>query len=277
MKKLLKSCVFALILLTVCHGILPEKASAQVSTAVSLSIDRKTTIVSGTLINSTTYVPLRAVTYLLHPGAEVTWENKQAGIRSPELNACARPGATYMEANGRVLYIEDGIKLINGSTMVPIRVLAKALGAEVSWDGNTKTVYVTGGSGTILSGEKYYDSEELYWLSRIISAESAGEPLQGKIAVGNVVLNRVKNTDFPNSIYDVIFDTKWGVQFQPVANGTIYNEPTWESILAAKLCLDGASTAGTSIYFLNPDKSTNFWATKNCSHYSTIGNHAFYA
>ncbi|NLL38671.1 MAG: copper amine oxidase [Clostridiales bacterium] len=277
MKKLLLSWVFVLSLLTFCHVLFPERACAQASSAIPLVIDRKTTDVTGTLINSTTYVPLRAVTYLLHPGAEVAWENSQAIIRSPRLYACAKPGKAYMEANGRMLYIKDGVKLINGSTMVPIRVLAKTLGAQVSWDSNTKTVYITCGSDAILSGEQYYDDEDLYWLSRIISAESAGEPLEGKIAVGNVVINRVNNPDFPNSIYDVIFDLKWGVQFQPVANGTIYNDPTWESILAAKLCLDGASTAGDSLYFLNPCKSTNFWATKNCVYYSTIGNHDFYA
>lgn len=257
--------------------ILSDGTSAQASAPISLVIDMKTTGIGGILINSTTYVPLREVTYLLHPGAEVSWENRQANIRSSALIASARPGESYMEANGRMLYIKDGVRLINGSIMVPIRVLAKALGAEVNWDGDTKTVYIYSGSGAILPGEKYYDSDELYWLSRIISAESSGESLEGKIAVGNVVLNRVKHPDFPNSIYNVIFDLKWGVQFQPVANGTIYNEPTRESILAAKLCLDGASTAGESLYFLNPYKSTNFWATKNCSFYAAIGNHAFYA
>lgn len=270
MKKILISFFTVLSLLII--GILPARASS-----ITLSVDGNTVDVNTMLINSTTYVPLRAAASLMYPGAEIIWENRQAVIRANGLSVYARPGAVYMEANGRILYIKDGIKLINGSTMVPVRPLAKALGADVSWNSGTKTVFITTGSGPILSGDKFYDSDSLYWLSRIISAESAGEPLEGKIAVGNVVLNRVACTDFPDSIYDVIFDRKWGVQFQPVSNGTIYYEPTWESVLAAKLCLDGASTAGDSLFFLNPEKSSNFWATKNCSYYSAIGSHVFYA
>lgn len=49
---------------------------------------------------------------------------------------------------------------------------------------------------------------DLYWLSRIISAESRGESLKGQIAVGNVVLNRVEEDDFPDTIPAVIFDRK---------------------------------------------------------------------
>ena len=115
------------------------------------------------------------------------------------------------------------------------------------------------------------------WLSRIIEAESRDEPLTGKIAVGNVILNRVASSEFPGSIYGVIFDCNWGIQFEPVANGTIYNTPSEESILAAKLCLDGASVVGNSLYFLNPVKASNFWATQSCIYISTIGNHQFYA
>lgn len=271
MKKLLFTMIIALSMLAF------VSTSAQASTAVSLAVNKKTTDVHAVLINSTTYVPLRAVTNLLNPEAAISWENRQAFIRTPELTALASPGKNYMDANGRMLYIKDGVKLINGSTMVPIRTLAKAFGAEVDWNGNTKTANVTFGSGTITTGDKYYDSDSVYWLSRIISAESKGEPLEGKIAVGNVVLNRVESPDYPSTIYDVIFDRKWGVQFQPTANGAIYKNPDAESILAAKLCLDGASIVGDSLFFLNPDKSTNFWAINNCSFHKTIGNHLFYA
>lgn len=113
-------------------------------------------------------------------------------------------------------------------------------------------------------------------MSRIISAESRGEPLLGKIAVGTVVLNRVASKEFPNTIYDVIFDRKWGVQFQPTANGTIHNEPTAESVLAAKLVLEGARAAGDSLYFLAPDLTQNHWIMNNRDHVATIGCHWFY-
>lgn len=120
------------------------------------------------------------------------------------------------------------------------------------------------------------DSDAVYWLSRIISAESQGEPLEGKIAVGNVVLNRVKSSEFPNTIYGVIFDDRWGGQFEPVRNGTIYQTPTEESVEAAKLCLAGTNVVGDSLYFLAPALAQNFWIVENREYVTTIGCHEFY-
>ena len=94
----------------------------------------------------------------------------------------------------------------------------------------------------------------MYWLSRIICAEAGGESLAGQVAVGNVVLNRVDSDEFPNTIHEVIFDRKHAVQFEPVSNGTVYNEPTETSVQAAKLALQGVNTAGKSLYFFNMDR-----------------------
>ena len=68
----------------------------------------------------------------------------------------------------------------------------------------------------------------MMWLSRILYAEANTEPLAGKIAVGNVIMNRVKSPEFPDTIYSVIFDRKYGVQFTPVANGSVYNNANEE-------------------------------------------------
>ena len=113
-------------------------------------------------------------------------------------------------------------------------------------------------------------------MSRIISAESRGEPMLGKLAVGTVVLNRVRSDEFPNTVREVIFDRKWGVQFTPVANGTVYDEPTQESLLAAKLVLDGARAAGNSLYFIAPELTDNHWTMENRPYVPTIGCHWFY-
>ncbi len=121
-----------------------------------------------------------------------------------------------------------------------------------------------------------YTEEDLYWMSRIISAESRGEPLLGKLAVGTVVLNRVASGEFPDTVREVIFDRKWGVQFTPVANGTVYDEPTQESVLAAKLVLDGARVAGDSLYFIAPELTDNHWTMENRTYVTTIGCHWFY-
>ena len=85
------------------------------------------------------------------------------------------------------------------------------------------------------------------------SPPRAGESLwRGKIAVGNVVLNRVKSSSFPNSVKEVVFDDRYAIQFEPVANGTVYDRPTESALLAAKLCLEGAGAAGDSLYFFAP-------------------------
>ena len=244
--------------------------------AISMDVNDKPANQIVTLYHSTAYVPIRTGAKLLCPDAEISWADDRAVVETEQLYLTARPGDFYLAANGRMLYIKDGVQLINGTTMVPIRVLSKALGASVSWEAATQKVTVSSGSGTVLSGADYYDEASVYWLSRIINAESAGEPLEGKIAVGNVVLNRVKSPEFPDSIYHVIFDTQGGVQFEPTKNGTIDHIPNEESLLAAKLCLDGAVVVGNSRYFLNADKATNFWIVHNRNYIATIGNHQFY-
>ncbi len=225
--------------------------------------------------NNTTYVSLRTVTQALRPTATVVWENGQAAVWDSALSLTARPGSIYIEANDRAIYLPDGVLLEDGCTLVPVRALASALGAQVDWDAGTGTVHVTSGAASAASAG--YDSSSLYWLSRIISAESRGESLLGKIAVGNVVLNRVASSEFPDSIYGVIFDGRWGGQFEPVRNGSIYQEPTEESVLAAKLVLEGASVAGNSLYFLAPSLTSNHWIMNNRPYVMTIGCHWFYA
>lgn len=228
------------------------------------------------LLDGTTYVPLRAVSALLSPGAEVSWADGQAAVSASGVSITARPGTLYLVANGRCLYAAGGVRLVSGRTLVPVRTLAKAFGASVSWDATAQRATVTAGSGTIVSGDAYYNSGDLYWLSRIISAESSGESMLGKIAVGNVILNRVASSEYPNTIYDVVFDSNYGVQFEPTSNGTIYQTPTDESVTAAKLCLDGASVVGSCRYFFNPAIASSSWISRNCVYYSTIGNHQFY-
>ncbi len=225
------------------------------------------------MVGDTTYVSLRMVTEILAPDAQVSWTGSAARVEADGLTLVAVPGQKYLTVNDRAIYVPDGVRLEDGRVLVPIRVLAAALGGEVDWS-RSEGVTLTVGSGR--PGKAPYTADELYWLSRIISAESQGEPLEGKLAVGTVVLNRVASQQFPNTLYGVIFDTKWGVQFTPIANGTIYHQPTQESILAAKLCLEGARVAGDSLYFLAPNLANNHWVMENREYVTTIGNHWFY-
>ena len=132
----------------------------------------------------------------------------------------------------------------------------------------------TASRGTITRG---YSSDDIYWLARIIEAEAGGESYQGKVAVGNVILNRVNSKDFPNTIYNVIFEYYGNIpQFSPVAEGTIYNTPSKESMNAAKDAVNGVRPVGNSTYFFNPDKAAGSWIVKNKSYVTRIGGHTFY-
>lgn len=225
------------------------------------------------VVENTTYVSLRTVAGVLAPNAAVTWEGGAAHVRDSGLDLTAVPGEKWLTVNGRALYAPLGVRAESGTVLVPVRALAAALGGTAEWSA-ADGVTLTPGSGT--PGPAPYTAEDLYWMSRIISAESRGEPLLGKLAVGTVVLNRVASAEFPDSVHDVIFDTQWGVQFTPVANGTVYDEPTPESLLAAKLVLDGARAAGDSLYFLAPELTNNHWIMENQTYVTTIGCHWFY-
>jgi N-acetylmuramoyl-L-alanine amidase len=117
----------------------------------------------------------------------------------------------------------------------------------------------------------------VYWLSRIISAESRGESLLGQIAVGSVVMNRVKSPLYPNTIWSVIFDRKYGVQFSPIIDGSIYAAPTASAIVAAKICLEGFNVNSSALFFLYPRYSTSSWIPNNRQYLFSIGKHDFYA
>lgn len=120
-------------------------------------------------------------------------------------------------------------------------------------------------------------NQDIYWLSRIIEAEASGECYTGKVAVGNVIMNRVKSPDFPNTIYNVIFDSYNGIpQFSPVANGTIYNTPSSDSICAAKDAYNGSRPVGDALFFFNPDKAAASWIVNTRTYVTRIGNHVFY-
>jgi len=120
-------------------------------------------------------------------------------------------------------------------------------------------------------------SVDMYWLSRIIEAEAGAEPYTGKVAVGNVILNRVNSKNFPNTVKGVIFEYYNGIpQFSPVAEGTIYNTPSQASINAATDAVNGVKPVGSSTYFFNPDKAEGKWIVNNKTYVKRIGNHVFY-
>lgn len=243
--------------------------------AVNIMVDGvvlETEVITQTHAQNT-YVSYWPIIQAVYPDAVATWEDNSAVIRAEGLTLRIRPNALYLEANGRYLYVPGGMVIQGPIILVPARTLAQAIGATTWWDETTNSVKFQSGSGPIASGESTYNPEDVYWLSRIISAESGNQALTGKIAVGDVIMNRVADPRFPKTVRDVIFQTN---QFSPVGNGSIDREPTAESVVAAKLVLEGANTAQDSLYFVNPNLSPNSWAARNRTHVATIGAHAFF-
>lgn len=118
-----------------------------------------------------------------------------------------------------------------------------------------------------------YSEEDLYWMARIISAEAKGESLEGQIAVGAVVMNRIKDSRFPKSVKAVVLA---GGQFDPVRNGTIYNTPVPSAVEAAKRVLQGENPVPSALYFYNPDIASDSWI-RTLRVITRIGNHVFAA
>ena len=230
-------------------------------------------------IDDLTYVPLRAFVTALDENAQFSWsdETQSAIVTSNGMDIKVKQDGSYIVANGRYLYLDGGkVRNEDGSLMLPIRPLAKAFGVTVDWDSERDCVLVSGTVNPITPGWAYYNEESVYWLSHIVYSEAGCESLEGQIAVAQVVLHRKACNLWPNTIYDVIFDRRAGVQFSPTANGSIYQDPSEESIAAAKLALDGADVVADCCYFLNPDISSDGWFERNCNYYTTIGSHKFY-
>lgn len=227
-----------------------------------------------TVYNGITYVSLVNAVLALRPEAVIAWEGEYVVVTDEGLDIRVRVGDQYIQANGRCLYVLNGIIAQNGRVLVPVRTIAQAMGGWVSWSQESGVVEVYSGESAIISGESYYNSDSLYWLSRIISAESGNQSLDGKLAVGTVIMNRVESPLFPNTIYDVIFAPN---QFSPASNGSINREPNAESVVAAKLILEGVRVGGSSLYFVNPSVSPNSWAQRNRTYVTTIGAHAFFS
>ncbi len=233
---------------------------------------------SAYLIGGNTYVPLRAFSDAVGE-YEISWNDytKTATVKNEGvLHISATPGKQYISVNGRYFYTVGEILNVDGRLYVPVRPLAKAFALELEWDASTRSVSLKSTGQRTKWANEVYNTDDLYWLSRIINAESGNEPFLGKIAVGNVVLNRKRSAQYPNTVYGVIFDRKHGLQFSPVGNGTIYNTPNTDSIIAAKICLEGYSLSDDILFFLNPRIATSFWIVYNRPFAFSIGRHDFY-
>ena len=191
-------------------------------------------------------------------------ENGTVSVSDGERRIIASPNLKYIESNGHYIWMGETPEVSVDELLIPMESLCLALGVRGEWTGRALIMRSEG--STASDG---YDERLLLWLSRVIWAEARGECLEGRIAVGQVVLNRMASPYYPDDVVDVLFQS---YQFSTVSNGSIWNDPDESCILAAKLALDGADIVGSECLFFNscPGK------TRGLSYITTIGGHKFY-
>lgn len=114
-------------------------------------------------------------------------------------------------------------------------------------------------------------SNDLYLLAKCVHAEARGEPYVGQVAVAAVILNRVGDPNFPNTVYGVIYQP-WA--FTAVNDGQIDLEPDSTSYKAAQDALNGWDPTYGCIYYYNPATATSQWIFSR-EVVLVIGEHAF--
>ena len=168
-------------------------------------------------------------------------------------------------------YYDGGIDGVYGSrTEAAVRWFQRQNGLSADGQAGPQTLAALGlptGEG----GAPQDSSGDVWLLARLISAEARGEPYVGQVAVGAVVLNRVRHPSFPSTVSGVIYQTD---AFTCVSDGQ-FNEPIAESAYrAAQDALGGWDPSGGAIYYFNPATATSRWIWSRPL-IVTIGNHRF--
>ena len=133
------------------------------------------------------------------------------------------------------------------------------------------TLNAMGISSSSQAGSSSSNSSNVNLLARLIYGEARGEPYSGQVAVGAVVLNRVKSSSFPNSISGVIYQSG---AFNVVSDGQINLTPNSTAKKAAQDALNGWDPSYGAIYYFNPSTATNKWIWSRPMTV-TIGKHRF--
>ena len=126
---------------------------------------------------------------------------------------------------------------------------------------------------SVFAASKSSTTSDLQLMARAINGEARGEPYEGQVAVGAVILNRVKSSKFPNTIAGVIYQSG---AFTAVADGQI-NVPIAQGstvLKAAQDAMNGWDPTGGAIYYFNPATATNKWIWSRPL-IKTIGKHRF--
>lgn len=128
-----------------------------------------------------------------------------------------------------------------------------------------------GGSAMQTGGMNGFSSSEIYLLAKTIHAEGRGEPYTGQVAIGAVILNRVKDKAFPNTISGVVYQKH---AFTAVSDGQINLTPNETAMKAARDAINGWDPTGGALYYYNPAVATSAWIFDRQT-VTVIGKHVF--
>lgn len=128
-----------------------------------------------------------------------------------------------------------------------------------------------GQSGSSNSATNGFSSSDVYLLAKTIYAEGRGEPYIGQVAIGAVVLNRVRSAQFPNTISGVVYQKH---AFTAVTDGQINLTPNETAMKAARDAINGWDPSGGAIYYYNPAVATSAWIFDRQT-VTVIGKHVF--
>ncbi len=187
------------------------------------------------------------------------------GSRSDEVTQIQTKLKRWGYYNGNI----DGI--YGSQTLSAVKWFQSKNGLTVDGIAGPKTLEAMGifNSNSTSNNTNYTGDVNL--LARLVYAESRGEPYSGQVAVASVVLNRVKNSSFPNSIAGVIYQSG---AFSVVSDGQINLTPNETAKKAAQDAINGWDPSYGAIYYFNPKTSTNKWIWSRPVTV-TIGNHRF--
>lgn len=188
-------------------------------------------------------------------------------------------GDDYCTVDSRYLYCPAGYRVTQGRFYLPADAVERLFGLQIKFDG-TRADADTSRMQLLRGGLEYYTThfpaDDLFWLSHIIFSEARWEPRDGQIGVGNVVLNRVADSHFPDTVKEVVLEDQPTFQFSPVETGEVMEEPDEFAMISTYLVLEGYQTVGDSLYFVNPDRGDGSWFEKDLTPTVTIGLHHFY-
>lgn len=156
-------------------------------------------------------------------------------------------------------YYNGSVDGIYGSkTLSAVKSFQKKNGLTVDGIAGTKTLNAMGiyNSSNNSSNSSNSNSNNITLLSKIIYGEARGEPYTGQVAVGAVIMNRVKSSSFPNTIPGVIYQNG---AFDAVSDGQINYTPDSTARKAAQDALNGWDPSYGAIYYFNPATATNKW------------------